>query len=308
MIIVKCTQKFRNKHNQIIGYELMDQNGQTKQVRSDILKDVIRQGKIEVANLVLTSDNRLIDKNVNTNTDKAIKDEVTKDEVKPLKPEYLTRKIKKKICKNRTKSLEFKSGVNLDTIIPKANTLGFNTIKLTATSILLEDPHGKKILASSGRWTLPEDSSYLFANTAIEHINFRGVDAHNVENMDGMFCGYQAQSIDLSNLDTSNVVNMENMFYVCEAQSIDLSNFDTSNVTNMRYMFKNCQAQSLDLSSFDTHNVVNMEDMFGGCQAQSINLSSFDTSNVEYMVYIFEGCRAKIITSDPRILSEMNRR
>lgn len=62
MIQVKCIQKFRDKNNQIIGYRLQDTNGNTKDIDSQSLKQSIISHKIDVTNLKLTSDNRLIDK------------------------------------------------------------------------------------------------------------------------------------------------------------------------------------------------------------------------------------------------------
>lgn len=48
--------------NHIIGYKIIDENKKTVAVKSDVLKRAIRSGQVEVINLTLTSDNRLIDK------------------------------------------------------------------------------------------------------------------------------------------------------------------------------------------------------------------------------------------------------
>ena len=62
MVQAKCTKKIKNKQGKIICYVLMDFNGQTKEVEADILKRAIRLGDINVVNLSLTSDGRLISK------------------------------------------------------------------------------------------------------------------------------------------------------------------------------------------------------------------------------------------------------
>ena len=62
MLTVTCIQKFRNKQNQIYGYRLQDQQGNIKDVYSDQLKAAIRNNKIDIVNLTLTSDNRLVAK------------------------------------------------------------------------------------------------------------------------------------------------------------------------------------------------------------------------------------------------------
>lgn len=61
MIQAKCIEKFRNKQGKIYGYRLIDLNGQTQDVESNNLKRAIRDGKINIINLRLTTNNRLVD-------------------------------------------------------------------------------------------------------------------------------------------------------------------------------------------------------------------------------------------------------
>lgn len=64
MLVVEQIKKFRDNNDNIIGYRLRDftPNGTTQDVKADILKQKIKEGKVIVTNLTLTSDNRLIDK------------------------------------------------------------------------------------------------------------------------------------------------------------------------------------------------------------------------------------------------------
>lgn len=57
----KCITKCKNRHNQIIGYDLMGEDGQRTRVAPIQLKEAIRAGRVEVTNLKLTADDRLID-------------------------------------------------------------------------------------------------------------------------------------------------------------------------------------------------------------------------------------------------------
>lgn len=61
MISTKCLTKFRDETGKIMGYRLVDLNGQKQNVRPEILKEAIKNGQIAVVNLTLTSDNRLVD-------------------------------------------------------------------------------------------------------------------------------------------------------------------------------------------------------------------------------------------------------
>lgn len=62
MIQAKCIQKFRDSKNKIYGYRLIDINNQTQDVTPDDLKRAILNRQINIVNLTLTSDGRLIDK------------------------------------------------------------------------------------------------------------------------------------------------------------------------------------------------------------------------------------------------------
>ena len=61
MIQAKCIQKFRDNTGRIYGYRLQDLNGKTQDVTSENLKKAIKRGQINIINLTLTSDYRLID-------------------------------------------------------------------------------------------------------------------------------------------------------------------------------------------------------------------------------------------------------
>lgn len=60
MTKVKNIETIRNENNRISGYRLQDKNGTVREMTSQELKRAIRERKIEVMNLKLTSDNRLI--------------------------------------------------------------------------------------------------------------------------------------------------------------------------------------------------------------------------------------------------------
>lgn len=63
MLTVKCIEKFKDQHNKIYGYRLIDLNGAIQDVASDNLKRAIANKQVQVINLTLTKDNRLVDCN-----------------------------------------------------------------------------------------------------------------------------------------------------------------------------------------------------------------------------------------------------
>lgn len=60
MIVCKCIEKFRDKHDVIVGYALVDKNGVRQEIEAKQLKKMIERREIDVVNLTLTSDGRLI--------------------------------------------------------------------------------------------------------------------------------------------------------------------------------------------------------------------------------------------------------
>ena len=282
MITVKCIQKFK-KNNRIYGYQLQDSQGNTKDVTPDQLKTAIRNNQINIVNLTLTLDNRLID---------TTKTEQPQEQVPQILEEQ---KIKNIILKSKALGLpvkEIKAYCNYKCyLISKSNT---EHIIYIPEDVL----------------RLNKDQYNLTFTKHIRDIQgtLKVIGGHNLKNTSYMFKYCKAQSIDLSYFNTSKVTNMHSMFDNCQAKYIDLSSFDTSKAEDMRYMFYECKAQSLDLSSFDTSNVTDMCGIFYKCQAQFIDLSSFNISNVIYRGGMFEDCQAQIKATDQKILEKYKNR
>lgn len=62
MIDIKCINKFKDAQGRIIGYRIQDTNGTIRDVRPQELKNAIINKQVNVINLTLTSNNRIIDK------------------------------------------------------------------------------------------------------------------------------------------------------------------------------------------------------------------------------------------------------
>ena len=278
MIQVKYIEKIRDKNNQIISYRLVDKNKNEVLVASNKLKEAIRSCQIEVVNLTLTSDNRLIDKKTDTPS---------------------------------------KSNINVEAIIIKAKVLGHSITTFDTDCghkcYMTSSPDNTKHFL-----IIPDNVKYLYGTDMDPDIHapympmikgdLKVIGGRGLTSAHHMFALCKARSIDLSSFDTSKVTNMSFMFMNCEAQSIDLSSFDTRKVTGMRWMFMYCKAHSIDLSSFNTSKVEDMEKMFCRCEAQSIDLSSFDTSEVTDMEQMFKGCKARVKVNDAKLKEQLKSR
>ena len=283
----KCIEKIRDKNNHIIGYTIIGNDKKPIPVKSEKLKEVIRSGQLEVVNLTLTSDNRLIDKKPDT----------------PSKP---------------VNTPSSKPNINVEATINKAKTLGYiiNTFDTACghkcyiasspddTKHILIIPDDVKYIYPDINFDLGDNAGWgwheVYATNICKHMyeingTLKVIGGKGLATTCGIFYGCRAQSLDLSSFNTSNVTDMRGMFKFCRTQSLDLTSFNTSNVECMYGMFNDCKAHSIDLSSFNTSNVIDMTGMFVRCEAQSLDLSSFNTSNVTTMNRMFWDCRARSI-------------
>ena len=299
MLTVVCTKKFTDRRNRIIGYEVTSLDGkESRQVDSYNLKKLVKEGKISITNLKLTSDERFID-SANKTMENSQSNGNTVTKLGPIK---LTRGLIQQVCwalrdtkinNSLAMSLSFKSCTD-ETFINKASMMGLNIEKLDTNIYMVRLDPKNVVLAAMGQWVLPKDASELFNNIdQFDHISFNEVDTSKTTSMNRMFYNCKVKSLDLSNFDTRNVVNMANMFCKCSVESLDLSSFKTRKVTNMGAMFYQCSVKYLDLSNFDTRNVVNMGFMFYQCAAKRLNLSNFNVSNARHMNDMFHECQAE---------------
>lgn len=81
---VKCIYKFRDNSGKIIGYRIQNEQGQTLDTSAEQLKMYIYSNQMNVVNLKLTQDGRLID-STNANAASGSDEELTNDFVAILR-------------------------------------------------------------------------------------------------------------------------------------------------------------------------------------------------------------------------------
>ena len=137
------------------------------------------------------------------------------------------------------------------------------------------------------------DMNYMFCEcNNLIHLDVSGFDTSNVTDIGYMF-PYGMVDLDfIKNLDISNIENIDGLFRGYQGESLSfLSDWDVSNVTFMSYMFAHCSVDLSFLSAWDVSNVEWMDGMFEGYQGESLNfLSDWDVSNVASMSYMFAHC------------------
>ena len=274
----KCIAKFRNKHGRVWGYALICEDGRQISISSDQLKQDIHNKQIEVINLKLTSDGRLVDIFKGNNIDKEY--------------EYrLDKPIRDMITKARM------LGIPIYESCPAFGQKIYTVYKDELNMLVLIPSYVKRINSGDIKYDTHEFKG-----------NIKLIGGSGLESTDGLFYGSTANSIDLSELDTTNVTSMQEMFKNCRAKQINFINFKTNNVINVNNMFNNCKTKVLDISSFNLNNIDTAFEMFMDCGAEDINFGNCKINPNAKIDRLFTNCNAKITTIDTLILNKYSTR
>ena len=278
---VKAIYTFRDKNNHITGYRLRDKSGATMDIETPRLKELIINHSIEVANLKLTSDGRLICKDKNVNRPNTV---------------VLTPNIIRHIDDNIPLRLNwvFKCVKNYTNAITKAKLLGYKEFTVSNNITALYDETQCMIMINADKCCMNTVASGMFSGIGARSLDLREIDTSKVVIMSSMF--YQCtflETINISTWDTHNVKDMHRMITFCSnIREVDMRNLDTSNVRTMAYMLEgNNRLVKAVFGKNDTHNLQTMEAMFMGCTAlKYVDISGLDTSNVTTVESMFFGC------------------
>lgn len=272
---------------------LKDEQGTELELSTGVLKEAIRDGRIEVTNLILRSDGSF----------KSVPDK------NPLGIKVGYVEINRTVISvaDCRRSLSFKRVKNLSVGMAKYASLGVEVEQVFPDVAVVSNGADAIILTSE--YPQIVHAERLFEYTSFEEIDLRGVDTSSAVNMNAMFHGCKRLvKLDLSEFDTSNVVDMCNMFSECiHLTELDLSSFSTSKVKWMNSMFSTCKSLSrLNVSSFDTSNVRSMQAMFVSCSCLAeLDLRSFRTaSDTVDLIWMFHCCNPTVRVLDKRIVQK----
>ena len=276
MIKAKCVQKIRDNRGRIKGYVLQDLNGVKLKFESGYLKSLIANNKIDVVNLTLSSDGKLVNKSIITR----------------VTAPFATKEIKAFYTSCQLKSL---SKTNHIIYIPDdvraPNNLSDESDLLRFTEAI-KHLHGTiKVTGGAGL----ESTCAMFKDCEADVIDITELNTQNVKSMKAMFSNCKAKKIIFGDFDTSSVENMERMFENCKVEELNLSSFNTMSVINMSQMFMGCETKSIDISLFDTYSLRSMNNMFSFCTVEHLNIGKLNTHQVWDMYSMFSNCKADII-------------
>lgn len=330
MIQARYIEKFRDGSGKIIGYRLQALDGSVTDIFADVVKDMIRKKELDVINLTLTSDGRLIDASSKQDSigaisvgkggsidDKMIENilQDARDQGFPIKPVPS--------CKGKNSFIIIKpdgyqilipsdvidivgkatNGVSLVNEIRRLSNLECSVEVIGGSGVMsvqgmFEHTYFKSIDLTKFDTSRVKIMKYMFKNCICPDINLSKLNTYQVMDMIGAFKGCKTLSLDLRSFNVPYVISTEQMFMDCECIYIDLSSFGGNMISFMADMFNGCKAQSINLSGLYTGYVEDMRRMFRNCETDVLDLTSFITRKVINMAQMFYGCKTRKLIID----------
>lgn len=275
-LVVQCVEKQRDKHNNIKAYLLQDKNGNKKVFNPAELKQAIANYQIQVLNLTLTSDNRLIDtappkqttekKQVQVdNVQKTSNLNVAKKPVK-LVDYILTKEVFNAIIKHANNKyyeiLTIYGKSKSDKLVNFANSHSSAVEDIEGTELSVVTKEGTALVFCKNpeyNLKMPVSCKELLKSQWIYpyELNLNGIDWSDTETVESMF-SYTSnlEVISIANSEAPKLKNMYAMFKGSDILNVNFSTFNVPNLDRATSMFHNCYSlDKLDISGLNFSKV-----------------------------------------------------
>lgn len=239
MIKAICIEKIRNKNNVITSYVLKDTDGKTVNMPPDKVKLMMQTNQLDVINLKLTSDNRLISveapkqKEKKTDTTETVKD-TSRDKV-IAKAKMLGLSIVILRTPNNEKCYLMTQNEKSHILyFPDTITERFDIHDYSET---MENIRGKVRVIGGKHITSIKD--YL-CNTLLDEVDFSGFIAERINNVKGLFEKCNINAIDVSNINFHPNVRLDHMLDNSDIRKIKATNlkqFDITGIIESRSLY-----------------------------------------------------------------------
>lgn len=281
-------------------YRLIDRDGKTMDIGVEKLREGIKTGKLNVVNITMGTDGRIIVNENKGNQDSTVTSnrEVSTNSLYAMVKKADKVDVNSVIKKAREMNIQMRK-------IPTKNGL-FSVVVSEGNNHILCIPNGVINLGNDLDGNLYfEEFNKLYHIRVDENViksllftkylqrlsgNIIVVGGSTLENISYMFAGCNFESIDLRHFDTINVKHMTGLFYNCIVANLDLSFLRTEKVESMDCMFAHSHIHNgIDISNLNTDNVVDTQFMFAelkeGSNIRGLESISFD--NVQYLMGMF---------------------
>lgn len=182
MIQARCIQKFRDKNDRIYSYRLQDTQGKTVDLAPEQVKYAIQHKQMNVVNLTLTSDNRLVDKSNNQPVNKpGVKTEsvITVNKHQPILYKEMLKSIPQhsKLCFELVEALS-------DNFVQRCKAICEKITFITPNILMLYNKGTVTIVSETPVRILK--SRYTTLDSRFEEVNLKNTDLTHLKSMDGV--------------------------------------------------------------------------------------------------------------------------
>lgn len=291
-----CISKNRT-NKRVESYELKMINGTVKIINHDELKELMQTDAVSVINLKLTSDNRIVDKNVSA---ERIMKFLNKGKDSDRKYRA-TKKLRLTAPMIRNIVDEFKRE-HKD--VYSRNEMSFAIKSLTDIDRMDVNTSKAKSFDRDRIYYGYKKSTNTIYIASEYSLYFSG-------DITGLFSEMKFKTLSLYNVDFSEVTSMALMFSKSRIDNINVNSFDTRNVQDMHYMFYDARIRmdsaNVLVSKLNTSKVVNMLGMFEefgfsdtGVRHTSgrktkLMVRNIDTSSAKYATNMFKDIKVDYV-------------
>lgn len=274
-IKAESVYKYRDKQGNIVGYQIEDINGTVIQVNANKLKDLIRNYQLDVIDLTLTSDGRLIDAGKQrqrkqpqplTQQSNNYCINLRKEMIEELEYHIAEEMLNKRLFK----------GVNIE-FIGKNGKLG----------LVIKDPKNFDITKMFKPIQGTPLSMYTYGNGGVYHVRVLAIDTSTDKPIEGDIkmprgCRYLFKDFNIAdklhnlymrkyNLNiTEKVPNIANI-----PISVTLDGLDWSDTEIVNEMFANSKIDRVIIKRSQVPSRFNISEMFIGSRVSEVKLSDF---------------------------------
>lgn len=275
MLKAKCLEKIKDGTS-IIGYKLIDQYGTVLTCKASAIKEAIKNGSIDVVNLQLTSDNRLISKKINQENKVIQKITIGRNIMTQVETLIDTSKY----------ILEFKQVKDLKKAVAKAASLGMQVRNLNeSVSILLNND--RATIFSSVSMQLINDET--FKSMRFKELRLSNIDVSGCETLKNMFNETVCDVLDISGCDFSNITDATEAFARCNIKRVITDGLKLDKLTKIAKMFNYSEIGDIDITNFGFCNAIVADEAFSNSNIKTIEFAKHSFCKTTRATYMFYG-------------------
>ena len=307
-----CLAKLRDNNGEVYAYQLINRAGYKDTIKANELVELLNNGKISVANLSVTPDNRIEMAGDNTGNNDTYKYDLRDGILNyAIISRFPTIESIDTLCIKAVQSDDFDNYLNRQIIKIKLFGGYGDYYKINSRVALLRLNNNIYFIVNAGRIEFPMQIGNLFhnwmtssgyrlrnLNIPIKQLIFDvdHIDASKVTRTSELFSELHIEEIvGLEIFSNSHITDAGKMFKGAHINCIDMHYFNFGSLINAPQMFYECKTELLNLANRDFSNLLNGTNMLSGVQADVLDLSGVAFNDECFKFNIFSGSKINIL-------------